>query len=346
MIKKYAPKSALYELTLGCNMKCTHCGSSAGKKRKSELNTKQWNSVTRQLVLLGCKKIAILGGEPFLRKDWYEISKTIKEYKLKLLFISNGFLVNNQLIEKLRKLNPYAVAISVDGSNKKTHDSIRGINGSFERCKKAIKLLKQANIPTTIITTVNKQNFNELPELRSWLLNKEIAWQLQMAIPLGRFQNKYLLTKEEFYATALFIASTRRNFSIKEIPIIGAHCFGYYSKILPNYAIMPNWKGCQAGITSIGIQSDGGVKGCLSLPEEFIQANITKNKLFDIWNDQEFCSFTRKFQTEKLNGDCVKCKYGKKCKGGCLATSISLTNKMFSDPYCFKLIEENKSIHV
>jgi radical SAM protein with 4Fe4S-binding SPASM domain len=346
MIKKYVPKTALYELTLGCNMKCIHCGSSAGNKRKNELNTMQWNSVTEQLVLLGCKKIALLGGEPFLRKDWYEISKNIKEYKLKLLFISNGFLLNKKIIEKIRMLEPYAVAISIDGSNRKTHDLIRGIKGSFERCIKTLEMLKDANIPTTVITTVNCINFNELPELRSWLLNKEIAWQLQMSIPIGRFKKKFLLSKEEFYALALFIASTRRNYRIKELPIIGAHCFGYYSKILPNYAIMPNWKGCQAGISSIGIQSDGGVKGCLSLPEEFVQGNVTKKKLFDIWKDQEFCSFTREFQTERLNGDCVDCKYGKKCKGGCLATSLGLTNKMFSDPYCFKLIEENQSIHV
>jgi len=341
MFKKYVPKSALYELTLRCNMCCMHCGSSAGNKRQNELTTKQWNSVTKQLVLLGCKKIALLGGEPFLRKNWYEISETVKEYGLKLLFISNGFLVNEKTVEKLRKLDPYAVAVSVDGATAKTHDSIRGVNGSFEKCQEVIMMLKEADLPTTVITTVNKKNFNELPELRSWLLNKGIAWQLQMAVPIGRFQKELMISKEEFYATALFIGATRRNFSIKEIPIVGAHCFGYYSKILPNYAIMPNWKGCQAGITAIGIQSDGGVKGCLSLPEEFVQGNVKENSLAEIWNNQEFCSYSRNFNVENLNGACKECKYGKKCKGGCLAASVSITGDKFSDPYCFKLIEEN-----
>jgi radical SAM protein with 4Fe4S-binding SPASM domain len=346
MFKNFTPKSALYELTLRCNMRCSHCGSSAGNKRNNELTTKQWNSVTRQLVLLGCRKIALLGGEPFLRNDWYKISVTIKDYRIKLLFISNGFLINEKTIEKLRRLDPYAVAISLDGFTRKTHDLIRGINGSFEKCMKAIELLKKANIPTTVITTVSKQNLNELPELKSWLLNKGIAWQLQMAIPIGRFQKKYLISKDDFYATGLFIAATRRNYSIKEIPIVGAHCFGYFSKILPNYAIMPNWRGCQAGITSIGIQSDGGVKGCLSLPLNFVQGNIKEKSLDEIWNYAEFCSFTRNFNNEYLKGECKECKYGKRCKGGCLATSFSLTGNMFSDPYCFKLIEENQSILV
>jgi radical SAM protein with 4Fe4S-binding SPASM domain len=339
-IKKFTPKSALYELTLKCNMRCMHCGSSAGKKRKRELTTKQWNNVTKELVKLGCEKIAILGGEPFLRKDWYDISENIRQYDLKLLFISNGYLIKKNTIKLLRKLDPYAVAISIDGAKEETHDKIRQLQGSFEKCQDILKLLKSADLPTTVITTVNKLNFNELPDMREKLLNKGIAWQLQMAVPIGRFQKDFMIDIEEFYATAMFIATTRRNYSLKEIPIVGAHCFGYFSMVLPNYAIMPNWNGCQAGVTAIGIQSDGGVKGCLSLPGEFIQGNVIEKNLSEIWNDQEFCSFTRDFNIESLNGDCIGCKFGKKCKGGCLATSYSLTTLKFSDPYCLRLIEK------
>jgi len=176
--------------------------------------------------------------------------------------------------------------------------------------------------------------------MREKLLNKGIAWQLQMAVPIGRFQKDFMIDIEEFYATAMFIAATRRNYSLKEIPIVGAHCFGYFSKVLPNYAIMPNWNGCQAGVTAIGIQSDGGVKGCLSLPKEFVQGNVTKKSLSAIWNAQEFCSFTRDFNSDSLNGDCIDCKYGIKCKGGCLAASYSLTGLKFSDPYCLNIIEK------
>ena len=322
-------------------MRCIHCNSSAGVKRHNELSTSQWNMITKQLVELDCKIIDIFGGELFLRKDWFEISQCVKDYGFKLMFVSNGLLIDGGIVNKLRKLDPYAVAISIDGSNSSTHDSMRRINGSFDKCQKAIELLKEADLPTTVITTVNKKNFNELPEIRSWLMNKGIAWQLQMAIPMGRFQKRLMLTKEDFYATALFIASTRRNYSIKEIPIIGAHCFGYHSKILPNHAINPNWKGCQAGITSIGIQSDGGVKGCLLLPEDFVQGNIKEKNLYDIWNDKNFCSFIRNFEIGDLKGECMNCKFGKKCKGGCIATSVGVTGKVFSDPYCFNLFEKN-----
>jgi radical SAM protein with 4Fe4S-binding SPASM domain len=341
--KKLFPKSAQYELTLQCNMSCLHCNVSAGKERPNELSLHQWNIITKQLAELGCKKIDLLGGEPFVRKDWYEISQTIKDYGMNLLFVTNGSLITQRTIEQLKKLEPHAVAVSIDGATPSTHDSFRGVKGSFEQCQKVIQVLREANLPTTVLTTIHKKNFSELSQMRSQLIHKGIAWQIQLALPLGRFQKEWMITKDDFYAVALFIASTRRKYSLKELPIIGTHCFGYYSKILPNHAIMPNWRGCQAGITSLGIQSDGSVKGCLFLPEWFVQGNVKEQSLFDIWNDSKFCDYTRKFMAENLQVDCRKCKYGKKCKGGCLAASFAITGRNYGDPYCLNIIEKQFS---
>ena len=323
-------------------MRCIHCGSSAGIKREKELSTDEWNSATKQISDLGCKTITLLGGEPFLRKDWYEISKNIRDSGVQLVIISNGFIINEKTITKLRQLEPYAVAISVDGGKAETHDSIRQIKGAFNKCLEVISMLKNADIPTTVVTTLNKLNFKELPDLRSYLLNKEIVWQIQIAAPMGRFSKEKMLSKEEFYAAGMFIAASRKKYSIEELPVVGAHSLGYNSKILPNINIVPCWKGCQAGISALGIQSNGGVKGCLSLPEEFIEGNVREEHLSEIWNYPLFCSYNREFQVENLNGNCKGCKYGKKCKGGCLTMSVAVTGQKNADSYCFKLIEENK----
>ncbi|KYK28925.1 hypothetical protein AYK20_06390 [Thermoplasmatales archaeon SG8-52-1] len=341
--KKYEPRFGLYELTLRCNMNCIHCGSSAGQKRKKELTTEEWNKVTKQLADLNCKEITLLGGEPFIRKDWYEISKEIKDLGIKVTYMSNGFLIGEKVIKKLRKIEPKTVSVSIDGATKETHDKIRQLKNSFDRCLEVISNLKKAGINTTVITSINKLNFKELPGLRSLLINKDIVWQLQIAIPLGRFKKDLLLSLEEYYAAAIFIASSRQKYSQKELPIIGTHCFGYYSKILRNPMVFP-WNGCQAGISTIGIQSNGDVKGCLSLPIEFIEGNIRKNTVIEIWQKPGFCSYNRNFKKSYLNNNCIGCKYGKKCRGGCLGVSIGITGRKNGDPYCFKLIEENPSI--
>lgn len=338
--KKYDLRYALYELTLRCNMSCIHCGSSAGQKRTKELTTDEWNDVTKQLAEENCREITLLGGEPFIRKDWYEVSKEIVNSGVEIRYMSNGLIIKDDAIEKLRKLEPKVVSISIDGARKETHDGIRQVKGSFDKCFEVISKLKEAGINTTVITSINKLNFQELSELRSMLLNKGIMWQLQIAIPLGRFQKDLLLSKEEYYAAAIFIASSRRVFSNKELPILGTHCFGYYSKKLRNPMVFP-WNGCQAGISAIGIQSNGDVKGCLSLPPEFIEGNIRENTISEIWQKSGFCSYNRDFKTSDLNNECIGCKYGKKCRGGCIGVSIGITGKPNGDTYCFKLIEEN-----
>jgi radical SAM protein with 4Fe4S-binding SPASM domain len=326
-------------------MTCLHCGSSAGAQRKEELRTNQWNNLTTLLADMGCERIGLLGGEPFLRDDWYEISKQNKNHNMKVIYVTNGYLLTKNTIEKIKEIDAYAVGISLDGATAKTHDSIRGVAGAFERCMEAVRLLREAGIETSVITTISTINYKELPKIRDYLKNKGITWQLQIALPIGRFQKKLMISPDEFYAVGLFIASIRRNYSLRELPVIGAHSLGYFSDMLPNFAILPNWNGCQAGISSVGIQSDGGVKGCLSLPEEYVQGNIKEKNFQEIWDDPGFCSYTRNFDVGNLQGDCSNCRYGKKCKGGCLAASVSITGEVFSDPYCFSSIEKNNCVN-
>ncbi len=342
--KKYIPYGALVELTLKCNMRCLHCGSSAGTQRVVELSTDEWIRVMKELSEMGCKLVTILGGEPLIRPDWFEISENVKKLGMYLTIISNGLLVNEETVSLFKKLDPYAVAISLDGGLPETHDYIRNKKGSFDKTMNALSLLREANINTTAITTLSKINFKELSQIRSLLLNKDIAWQIQIAFPAGRFPKELTLSKDEFYAAALFIASCREKYTVKELPVMGAHCFGYNSKVLPNIGISPSWTGCLAGLFNIGIQSDGGVKGCLSLSEKFLEGNVREASIKEIWNKDSFAAYNRKFKKADLNGECIGCKYGKTCKGGCMSVSESVTGQIHADPYCFRLVEKSKNL--
>lgn len=345
MFKKNKPLAAVFELTLLCNMKCMHCGSSAGLKRVDELTTLEWKNTVSNLSEMGCKSIVLMGGEPFLRKDWYEIAEYVKNEGIKLSFISNGYCIDDKIISNLQHLSPHSVGISIDGGTPETHDSIRGISGAYLKAANSVESLLNAEINTSIVTTVHKINFQELPLIRDFLINRNLAWQIQMADPIGRFPMDLHLTKKEFYSVALFIEDTRHKYSIKEMPITGAHCIGYHSKVLKNIQTYSLWRGCQAGISALGIQSNGGVVGCLSLPDEFVQGNIRKNTVEEIWNSPDFASYNRHFNKEQLNGTCKNCKYGKSCKGGCMAVSTSITGLMHADPFCLYKIENNAISH-
>lgn len=331
----YKLKCAVWEFTLKCNLRCSHCGSSAGIPRVKELTTKECFKLCEELAELGCEDVSLMGGEPFLRNDWVSVSQCIKDLGMNLNFVSNGTILDRH-INKVCQLKPKVVGISLDGM-KETHDSIRG-KGTFEKAINSIDLLRDKGIQTTVISTVSKLNFKDLPKLKDLLFKKNVNWQIQIAMPFGNFQKELMLSKEEFYATALFIAKQRINNPFEDLPVIGAHCYGYYSKILPGC----KWDGCSAGRTAIGITSDGGIVGCLSMGNNrFIEGNIREKSLKEIWENPDNFSYNRKFDISKLGPNCKNCKYGARCQGGCNANSFTITGEFHNNPYCFYNIERN-----
>ena len=331
---------AIWEFTLACNLNCSHCGSSAGKPRPDELNTLECFKLCEELAELGCKEIALMGGEPFLRDDWYSVGQCIKDLGMDLNFISNGADID-VLIGKISRLEPGVIGISIDGAQK-THDLIRG-KGNWIKSMRSIDLLLDAGIELTIITTLSKINFRDLPKIRELIIKRGINWQIQIATPFGNFNNENMLTAEQFYETAIFIAQERKNHSFEDLPVVGAHDYGYFSEILPE---CNNWSGCIAGIENIGITSNGDILGCLSMGNNhFVEGNIRTTSLTNIWENPDNFSYNRKFDESLLGPNCMSCQFRLRCKGGCNSVSYSLTKKFHNDPYCFYHLEnEFKSI--
>jgi radical SAM protein with 4Fe4S-binding SPASM domain len=337
--ERSGPEQVVWELTLKCNLRCIHCGSSAGNPRSNELSTTEALQLCHDLSEILSEKVCFMGGEPFLRKEWDVLGKEVVDLGMKLLIISNGFLVNSNVISKLVHLQPYGFSLSLDGATAQTHDSIRGVPGSFGKVMESISLARDANLPTAVITTVNTMNFAELPLIKDFLLGKNIAWQIQVAAPQGRFPNQLTLSKDQFYSLGLFIASLKNQYSRKELPVIGAHCCGYYSTYIPEFGVSSHWSGCQAGISIVSVKSDGDVIGCLATPDTYIEGNIRKRSIIEIWNASDAFRYNRKFLRADLGTNCRECTYGEVCKGGCMGMSTALTGKPHNDPYCFHKIE-------
>ena len=325
---------AVWETTLACNLHCSHCGSSAGTARENELSTKECFSLCEELAELDCRDVSLMGGEPFMRKDWYSLGRCVKDLGMGLCLVSNGIVLKDH-IKELGRLEPKVVGISLDGM-KKVHESIRG-KGTFDRTIGAVDLLLANGIQTTVITTVSKLNFDDLPKMAKLLKGKGCNWQVQVAMPFGNFKEEMLISEEDYYASAMFIAKERMDNRFEDLPVIGAHCYGYHSKVLPGC----QWSGCTAGIRSMGITSDGGIVGCLSMGNDrFIEGNVRERSLKDIWTDPGSFAYNRRFGRSSLGKNCRDCKHGESCKGGCDSVSYVLTGEFHNDPYCFLRIEK------
>ena len=102
------------------------------------------------------------------------------------------------------------------------------------------------------------------------------------------------------------------------------------------------WKGCFAGRHLVGIDADGSVKGCLSLPREFIEGNLRTEPLRQIWEDPQRFRYNRYFDPEMLEGHCAGCPHGSSCRAGCVVTAHAATGNRFDNPYCAYRVQSGK----
>ena len=335
----------VWELTLECNIHCLHCGSSANSKaRKNELTTEEALSVVEQLATLGCENVVLSGGEPFLREDWPALAIRMCDLGINVSFISNGYAFNDDILDVLKIIKPVGAGFSLDGCCKETHDFIRGKKGVFDRCVNALNKCSKAGFYTSAVTTVHKKNLPEMEKILEILLENGVrAWQIQVAAPQGRMPREFALNEDEFYSLAKFIAEKKvayRNI----IDICEADCIGYFGTL--GKVLNTGWHGCPAGMRAIGIESDGTIKGCLSIHhgKKYEEGNIRERSLIDIWNDENSFKYNRRFNPKNLKGICKDCKYGSICRGGCSEQAKSFTDSEFGSPFCVYNYEKTHGI--
>ena len=108
---------------------------------------------------------------------------------------------------------------------------------------------------------------------RDILYNKDVLWGIQVTDVAGRFSKEYLIDENEFYSIGRFIYETQKKHHRGKKFIYGAHDIGYHSKYLPNLTEYPQWMGCQAGISLIGIERNriALAHADLNKPEDYVK---------------------------------------------------------------------------
>lgn len=337
----YKIKNAVWEITLSCNISCLHCGSNADiNQRPQELTTGEALHLIEQLADLGCERIVLSGGEPFMRKDWPALAQRIINLGMKCNMISNGFIVNEDIIDILKASGINYLGFSMDGATAKTHDFIRGKEGVFDHLMWVIEKLKKEGFTVAIVSTIHKGNIHELEEMKKVILDKGVDhWQIQTANIRGRMPKEWAINDKDFYSVAKFIADNRNRYK-HFVNIIEADCMGYFSKLTPFMGIK-KWNGCNAGMNTIGIESDGTIKGCLSMQADiYREGNIREKSLKEIWENPDGFAYNRRFDLSLLGGICAECKYGAVCRGGCSEKAMTYTGQLHAQPFCLYDMEK------
>lgn len=288
-----------------------------------------------QLAELGCRRTALIGGEVFMRRDWSVIAKALTDRGISVPIVSNGFLFTDALIGELKQAGIESVAISLDGPET-IHDRFRQ-EGSFQRAIRAIDQLSAGGIPVSVISTLHSRNVDHLDEMFDVLSKKCIfAWQLQACSPMGNASSGDFSTAFDFRKAIRFV---EKHLNSSDFVIGIADNIGYYTENDGYLRGDPDGKscfpGCQAGISAIGIDSAGNVRGCESMYDDrFNEGNLREKTLREIWDDPGAFSYNRHFSVFDLTGPCRDCRHGYRCAGGCRSYNYFSHGRLYECPCC------------
>ncbi|MCI6422136.1 MAG: radical SAM protein [Blautia sp.] len=335
---RFQLRSCVWEITLSCCFSCKYCGSKGGIARNNELTTEECLRVIEQLAELGCERVSLIGGEVFMRSDWETLVLELKKRKIRTSIITNGYMISEKILSTLKTAQIESIAVSLDGPEK-NHDKYRQ-TGSYRRGISAIECLTKNHIPVSVITTIHKDNVPYLEEFYQLLTNKSIcAWQLQACSPMGNATKNGIEYAFDFNEVIDFV-----ELHMWEAPFsMGiADNIGYFTEregyLRGNLSGRACFAGCRAGLSSIGIDSAGNVRGCESMYDDcFIEGNLREKTLQEIWESPDAFAYNRKFKPDFLSGECKTCEYGKKCAGGCRSYNYFTHEKLYEALYCARI---------
>jgi radical SAM protein with 4Fe4S-binding SPASM domain len=350
------PIFVVWELTLKCDQPCGHCGSRAGKAREVELSTKEILEVAASLARLGTREVAIIGGEAYLRPDLHEIVRAIADLGMRPTMQTGGRAFTLELAKSLREAGLESLGVSIDGPGR-VHDRLRGNLGSHAAAVRALKNAREARLVISANTQVNRLTVDLLRETAAELQALGIqTWQVQLTGPMGRAADRpewilepWRIVEVIDTLAAIQLDAVERgvvdDFGIP-FRLIANNNIGYYGPHEQVIRSRPGgdemyYQGCQAGIYLLGIESDGTVKGCPTLPtESYAGGNVRQMSLEDLWGRTQALRFARDRTTDELWGFCKTCYYADECRAGCSWTVHTTLGRRGNNPFCYHRVKQ------
>jgi radical SAM protein with 4Fe4S-binding SPASM domain len=177
------PLQVSIEVTRRCPLECLHCynnlpmGDMDAKQR--ELTKEEHFRVLDELVDMGCFWLLYTGGEIFARKDFLEIYTYAKKKGFLITLFTNGTIINEQIADYLVEWPPFAIEITLYGRTRETYEALTAVPGSYDRCVRGIKLLKERGLPLKLKTVATSVNKHEVLAMRQFA-EEEIGVEFKM----------------------------------------------------------------------------------------------------------------------------------------------------------------------
>jgi radical SAM protein with 4Fe4S-binding SPASM domain len=364
-----------FSITGECNLSCQICN--LNPKDEAPLDTSTILEIISHLDEMYVNMIDITGGEPLMRKDWFQIVEHVAcNTDLALVLSTNGSLWDDSDITRMAGLpGDTMVVVSVDGASYDVHGKIRAPGREriwkklYSKTLGTVQGLVDHNVGMCVNIVLNSLNVNTVFDLyhslrdmgvsslniiRFYPAGRGFANRKGLELPYetwaafvqqtaehcletGEFGSITILT--HFWEIFLPLCEVYGEKKALELTRRVAHpCSG---PLESSYRRTMTSMGCNAGITHGFIDFDGSLYPCGLIPryEEVNCGNVAEMGFDAVWFTAPVINMIRSARAEDVPG-CRDCEYLHVCGGGCRGRALALTGDFFGpDPVCPKCRE-------
>lgn len=307
--------------TLACNFACPYCYEKGREyiTMDENMQEKVVNFIKDKFSDIKSISIAWYGGEPLLAINiienlTYKIKSVLNDNcSYKAGIVTNGYFLNRDVCEKLKKLDIQDIQVTLDGS-KVDHDSRRVLHDGGPTFEKILNNITECCdlIPIRIRMNVDKSNIANIDEILDWLERYDIKNKVHFYLaPVDNINDvcnncscmdmsEFSEQEVDFYERAL-----KRGFNCINIPKNNAGICGAIS--INSFVISPNgnlykcWNDIGYDDRKVGVLGS----------EISLNENLTKWLSYNPVHDDE----------------CKECNIFPVCFGGCPYHTIVQSNK-------------------
>jgi len=150
-----------------CNLTCSHCLVSSGPDGEKGPPYEHLAKLVDEGAELGLERVYITGGEPFLRRDIFDLARHVTDrHGLELIVLTNATLFAGRALEELSTLDRSMLKfqVSIDGACPETNDPIRG-PGTFEKALDGARILSDLGFDVSLTTVTTEENLDEIHQI-------------------------------------------------------------------------------------------------------------------------------------------------------------------------------------
>jgi len=331
-----------WNITRKCNLKCVHCYIDAGLTSSDELSTEEALKLVDQMSEIGVPLILFTGGEPLVRKDFFQIARYARERGIKLVLSTNGTLITKEVARELKDVGVVYVGVSLDSIGADFHDYFRGVKGAFAAALAGINNALEAGLDVGLRFVITAKNYHEVDKYVDFAatlgIKRVTFYHLSAAGRAQKLGKDWWYTPDQYVKFMDVLIEKAREYAGKlEIETTLAPFDGVYIALkigkgdAKYLEFVEKTGGC--GRKIISIYPNGDVYPCQFI-DFYKLGNVREKPLSEILNSKNLDLF---INTEKyLRGNkCKNCKFVKYCKGGDRARAYYLGGDLLGDdPAC------------